>query len=76
MTGIILRPSSVSSGDNGALVFKDTIRGDELKVGGSFVQPCAPSLSFSEERPVWQFPTYSLAVLHTLQWDEAIEALR
>eukprot|EP00966_Prymnesium_polylepis_P210751 4880052-Prymnesium_polylepis.1 len=69
--GHVLRPSSVAGGDEGSLYFKDTMRGQLIKSTGAAALPCSPSQSVGADgTAMWQFPIFSLLILHTLQWDE------
>ena len=69
--GNVLRPSSISSSDDGRLYFKSTMCGELIKAGGTTVQPCSPTMAMgSNGTPTWEFPIFSLTILHTLQWGE------
>ena len=69
--GHVLRPSKVSGGDDGSLHFKSTMLGEMIKSRGTVVQPCSPAMVIAPDgTPTWQFPIFSLTVMHALHWDE------
>jgi len=49
----------------------NTLCGATIKSKGACAQPCSPTLSLgADQMPMWQFPIFSLSILHTLQWDD------